>query len=111
MPCWQEQRYILVCWKTSVSNWRVASQGHWSNSPLGPGGLNQLDSGESKRKGERLYTGRQANRTKQMTQASCESEGDRCAEGGYVIDEGDAKVMGADGVTVRLFLGKGLLAM
>ena len=49
-----------------------------------------------------------------MTQASCESEGDRCAEGGYVIDEGDAKVMGADGVTVRLvrlFLGKGLLAM
>ena len=46
-----------------------------------------------------------------MTQASCESEGDRCAEGGYVIDEGDAKVMGAEGVTVRLFLGKGLLAM
>ena len=51
------------------------------------------------------------NRTKQMTQASCETDGDRCTEGGYVIDEGDAKVMGADGVTVRLFLGKGLLAM
>ena len=46
-----------------------------------------------------------------MTQASCESEGDRHAEGGYVIDEGDANVMGADGVTVRLFLGKGLWAM
>ena len=54
---------------------------------------------------------RQVNRGKQMTQASCESKRDRCAEGGYVIDEGDAKVMGADRVTVHLFLGKGLLAM
>ena len=54
---------------------------------------------------------RQVNRSKQMTQASCESEGDRCADGGYMIDEGDAKVMGAEGVTVRLFLGKGLLVM
>ena len=53
---------------------------------------------------------RQANRSKQMTQASCESEGDRCAEGGYVIDGGNAKVMGAERVTVRSFLGRGLLA-
>ena len=72
--------------------------------------MNHVDSGESKRKSERLYTGRQANRTKQMTQASCESEGDRCAEGGYVIDGGNAKVMGAERVTVRSFLGRGLLA-
>ena len=73
--------------------------------------MNHLDSGESKRKGERLYTGRQTNRTKHMTQASCESEGDRCAEGGYMIDGGDAKVMGVERVTVRSFLDRGLLAM